>query len=84
MQSRVQTQPELALHLLALRNSATTGKAWDSRSYLPHMRVRAAGGVAGTVLMQLVGKRSLRVETFPGKQAAQVSGFDSGALMYER
>jgi hypothetical protein len=64
--------------------SAATGKAWDSRSYLPHMRVRAAGGVAGTVLMQLVGKRSLRVETFPGKQAAQVSGFDSGALMYER
>lgn len=40
------------------------------------MRVRAAGGVAGTVLMQLVDKRSLRVETFPGKQAAQVSGFD--------
>lgn len=64
--------------------SGATGVAWDARTYLPHMRVRAAGGVMGTVLMQLVGTRSLEIEIFPGKRAVQVDGFDSGALMYER
>jgi hypothetical protein len=64
--------------------SAVTGMAWDSKTYMAHMRVRVAGGVVGTVLMQLIGVRSLKVEIFPGKQAAQVSGFDSGVLMYER
>jgi hypothetical protein len=40
--------------------------------------------VLGTVLMQLVGQRLLKMEIFPGKTAAQVNGFDSAALMYER
>ena len=64
--------------------SAVTGVAWDTTTYLPHMRVRATGGVIGTVLMQLVGTRSLKMEIFPGKTASQVGGFDSTALMYER
>ena len=64
--------------------SGTTSIAWDAKSYLPHMRVRAAGSVVGTVLMQMVGMRSLKMEIFPGKSAGQVNGFDSGALMYER
>jgi hypothetical protein len=64
--------------------SATTGAEWDAKTYLPHMRVRAAGGVLGTVLVQLVGERSLKVEIFPGKSAAAVTGFDSSALLYER
>ncbi len=34
--------------------------------------------------MQLVDKRALRMEIFPGKRAAEISGFDSGALIYER
>ncbi len=64
--------------------SAGTGIAWDTKTYLPHMRVRATGGVTGTVLMQLVGARSLEMEIFPGKTAGQVAAFDSSALMYER
>ncbi len=64
--------------------SGVTGIAWDAKTYLPHMRVRAAGGVAGTVLLQLVGARSLEMEIFAGKTAGQVNGFDSSALMYER
>jgi hypothetical protein len=63
--------------------SATTGLAWDRKSYLQHMRVRATG-MSGTVLMQLVDTRSLKMEIFPGKAAGQVTGFDAGALMYER
>jgi hypothetical protein len=64
--------------------SGTTGAEWDRLTYMPHMRVRAAFGVSGTVLMQLVGTRSLEMEIFPGKPASQVTAFDSSALMYER
>jgi hypothetical protein len=66
------------------RYSADTGRAWDTETYLPHIRTRAASSVVGTVLMQLVDKRSLKMQIFSGKRAAEVSGFDSGALIYER
>jgi hypothetical protein len=64
--------------------SADTGLAGDNISFLPHIRTRAGTGVMGTVLMQLVDTRSLKVEIFPGKPAGAVTGFDSGALMYGR
>jgi hypothetical protein len=64
--------------------SATTGLLWDSKTYLPHIRTRAAAGVVGTVLMQMIATRSLKVEIFPGRSASQVAGFDSNAVMFER
>lgn len=64
--------------------SGDTGEAWDHRTYLPHVRTRADSTVMGTVLMQLTGRRQMKLEIFPGKTAAQVQGFDSGALVYER
>jgi len=64
--------------------SASTGQLWDGKTYLPHIRTRAAAGVVGTVLMQLVATRSLKVEIFPGRSASQVAGFDSNAVMFER
>jgi hypothetical protein len=60
------------------------GQTWDGMSYLPHIKVRASTPPVGTVLMQMVGERQLKVEAFPGKTAAQVNGFDSGVLIYER
>lgn len=38
----------------------------------------------GRVLMQLVDKRTLKMEIFPTKRAAYISGFDVGAQTYER
>jgi hypothetical protein len=64
--------------------SASTGLLWDSKTYLPHIRTRAAAGVVGTVLMQLVATGSLKVEIFAGRSAGQVAGFDSNAVMFER
>jgi len=64
--------------------SADTGQPWDTQHYLAHLRTRAGTTVEGTVLMELVGQRSLRMEIFPGHVAAQINGFDSSALMYER
>jgi len=51
---------------------------------MPHVRTRAGANVSGTVLLQLVGPRSLKLETFPGRHAGDISGFDSSAVMYQR
>ncbi|HSX35463.1 MAG TPA: hypothetical protein VLH84_00850 [Patescibacteria group bacterium] len=40
--------------------------------------------VVGTVLFQLTDTRTLKMEAFPGKTAAQVSGFTSAAKTYVR
>ncbi|MBX4197242.1 hypothetical protein KW801_01650 [Candidatus Saccharibacteria bacterium] len=64
--------------------SATTGEIWGGQAYVPHIRTRANNNVKGTVLMQMTDKRTLKMEIFPGKTAAQVSGFDSSALIYTR
>lgn len=40
--------------------------------------------VQGVVLVQLTQARELKFEVFPGKTAAQVTGFDSGAKTYTR
>lgn len=61
-----------------------TGQLWDHMTYIPHVRTRADSIVEGTVLMQLIGRRQLKMEIFPDKSATQVHGFDSGALLYER
>jgi hypothetical protein len=53
-------------------------------SYIPHIRTRAGASVIGTVLMQMTAPRELKVEIFPGRTAADVAGFDSAALLYER
>lgn len=66
------------------RYSADTGQPWDGSTYVPHVRTRAGGSVMGTVLMQLVDKRTLKMEIFPTKRAADISGFDTGAQTYER
>lgn len=40
--------------------------------------------VEGTLLIQMLGPRSMKVESFPGKTATEVAGFDGAAQMYER
>jgi hypothetical protein len=64
--------------------NADTGEVWNGQSYVPHLRVRAGTPPVGTVLIQMVAARQLRVEAFPGQTADQVAGFDSAAQIYER
>lgn len=64
--------------------SLITGLRWDGKAYVPHIRTRASPGVIGTVLVQLMAARSLKLEIFPGKTASQVAGFDANAVMFER
>jgi hypothetical protein len=64
--------------------SGDTGQLWDTKSYIPNIKAKASTPPVGTVLLQMVGDRQLKVEAFPGSTAAQVAGFDSSALIYER
>lgn len=40
--------------------------------------------IAGVMLVEMIDKRKIKVETFPGKTADQVSGFTNKAQIYER
>jgi hypothetical protein len=64
--------------------SGSTGELWTGQSYVPHIRTRANNQVKGTVLMQMIGPRTLKMEIFPGKTATQVSGFTANVKTYER
>ncbi len=40
--------------------------------------------VIGVALIQMLDDRKIKFETFPGKTAAEISGFDNNAIVYER
>ncbi|MQC24819.1 MAG: hypothetical protein DWG81_02600 [Chloroflexi bacterium] len=48
------------------------------------IRSRDMGSVQGIALIQMTGPRTLKCEVFPGKTAAEVTGFTSAAKTYER
>lgn len=61
------------------------GSPWANQNeYVKGPKANATGQVIGTVLAQLIEKGKLKFEVFPGKTAAQVSGFDSNAKTYTR
>lgn len=61
-----------------------TGRIWDYREPFDEFRVLPWAEVQGTVLMQMVGERRLKVEVFPGKRSSEVQGFTANAVLYER
>ncbi len=65
--------------------NADTNKGWMSNEGpIKNPKMRLKGSAKGTVLLQLVESRKLKVETFVGKTKDQVSGFTSAAKTYER
>jgi hypothetical protein len=60
------------------------GSHWDRTSFIRSPRMRGGSTVQGTVLVQLLEDRKLKFEAFPGKTAAQVSGFTDQARIYTR
>ncbi len=59
------------------------GQRWMG-DFAHGVKAENAPTVRGTLLVQMTGKRELKVEVFPDKLAAEVSGFDSGAKTYNR
>lgn len=73
------------LELVSSSYILPNGQAWD--------RMHPAKGIKGTTqdqyvkgvaLVQMTGNRKLKFQAFPGKTAAQVSGFTADAIIYER
>jgi hypothetical protein len=61
-----------------------SGRFWDRMHYSSGLRRRDGTGVLGTVLLQLLEDRRLRVEVFMGKRASHITGFTEEAQIYER
>lgn len=61
------------------------GQTWMSNTGpIKNPKGRVKGEAEGTVLLQLIESRKLKIETFPGKTASQVIGFTEKALNYVR
>lgn len=62
----------------------STGGSWDRVRPYSDIKGRPQQPVKGTALAQMIGPRKLKFEAFPDKTAAQVTGFTSSAITYER
>lgn len=61
-----------------------SGVKWIGQYVPKNIKLDTTGPTVATVLVQLTGKRALKVEVFEGKTGSQVSGFTNGAVMYDR
>ena len=61
-----------------------TGAYWNRMNYAKGLKAANSNEVKGTVLVQLLQARKLKLEIFPGKKASEVSGFTGSAKIYER
>ncbi len=61
-----------------------TGQAWNRMSYAKDLKAKNSEIVKGTVLLQLIANRKLKLEAFPGKTASEIAGFSDAARIYER
>ena len=60
------------------------GKQWDYNSPIKNLKTESQDNVEGVALVQMLEKRKIKFEVFPGKTGSQVSGFTSSAKIYER
>ena len=61
-----------------------TGGKWLGASVPKTIKLNNTGSTMATVLVEMKGKRELKVEVFEGKTASQVSGFTDNAITYTR
>lgn len=59
------------------------GKLWDTIHFVDGLTAENTNNIVGIVIFQLVDDMILKVETFPGKTAADVEGFVN-PVIYER
>lgn len=62
-----------------------TGRLWDRNSFMKGLVAHnQEHTVQGTVLVQMLEKRKIKFEAFPGKSAVEVSGFTNHVKIFER
>lgn len=57
---------------------------WDRNKLVKGLKAKNSQEIHGVVLLELIEDRKLKVEIFPGKNAAQVSSLTKNAKIYER
>ena len=62
----------------------TDGSFWDRVSFVSGLKMHTNDDVKGTVMLELIQPRKLKVEVFPSAKASDVSGFTSNSKIYER
>lgn len=62
----------------------SAGSHWDGLRLAQGLTAQNQNEVQGTLLVQMIGQRKLKLEAFPRKTAGEVSGFTNNALVYER
>ena len=70
--------------LLDFEHFDDSGRPWDRISYVNGLTAKNGDVVQGFLLVQLIDKRKLKLEAFPGKTKEQVAGFTEKAVIYER
>jgi hypothetical protein len=71
--------------LIARNYETPEGAPWNGRSGLVKgLKVSQRGAVVGTIAFEIEDGEKLRLETFPGKTAAQVTVLTPAAQIYER
>ncbi len=61
-----------------------SGKDWNWEGAVQGLRAKKNNQIEGVVLVQLMDTRTLKLEIFPGKTAAEAHTFTDNAQMYER
>lgn len=57
---------------------------WDRNTLVKGLELKNSDSVYGTVLVELIDNRTLKVEIFPDKVAEEVDMFSDSAKIYER
>ncbi len=60
------------------------GEYWTRTHFAKLMSTEPSTVIEGTVLVQMLEDRKIKLETFPGQSTSQVEGFTSGAKIYVR
>lgn len=81
----LQGQGAVKVELMSLEHQLSSGQSWTgNETPSKDISVRQDNPVQGTIMFEVLKGNKLKVEKFPGKTAAQVSGFTSEAETYYR
>lgn len=82
--AKVTKDTGVVMYELRQLNYVTKDGQPTQNMYQKDMRPTQDGALQGVIALQVMDGEKLKVEIFPGKKAAQVSGFTSAAQIYER
>ncbi|HVI69411.1 MAG TPA: hypothetical protein VM581_03040 [Magnetospirillaceae bacterium] len=81
--AKISSQEGATKYELKNLSYVSSSQVWSS-GFVTGLHPDQSGAVVGIILFEVLPGEKLKVEKFPGKTAAQVTGFTSAAQTYER